>query len=108
MKSHLFVACLIAVVCLGANPRAQVGKGLLDPNVASEQELSALPHMTPAIAKALIARRPFANAVELNQFLTGQKLTPAQLADVYGKAFIHIDLNKASAEEIMLIPGAGK
>src|SRR3970282_1627199 len=27
----------------------QVGKGLIDPNVASEAELRALPHMTPAI-----------------------------------------------------------
>src|SRR5688572_10965551 len=107
MKWHLFVAGVFVVV-MGAGAAAQVGKGLADPNVASEQELTALPHMTPAIAKALIARRPFANALELNQFLLGQKLTPAQLTELYGKAFIHINLNTASAEEIMLIPGAGK
>ena len=40
--------------------------------------------------------------------MTSQSLTPAQLAEFYGKAFIHVNLNTGTAEEIMLIPGAGK
>ena len=30
------------------------------------------------------------------------------MAEIYRKAFVHVNLNTASAEEIMLIPGAGK
>ena len=106
---RLFIgACALAVLAFTASGTAQVAKGLIDPNVATEQELAALPHLSAAIAKALIARRPFANAIELNQFLASQSLTPAQLADLYAKAFVHINLNTATADEIMLIPGAGR
>ena len=57
---------------------------------------------------ALIAARPFSSPVELNKFLLSQKLTQDQANAFYGKAFVHINLNTATAEEIMLIPGAGK
>lgn len=87
---------------------AQVAKGLTDPNVAAEKELLALPHMTPAIVKNLIAKRPFLSAVDLNAFLKSQSLTPTQTTDFFRRAFVHINLNTATAEEILLIPGAGK
>ena len=85
----------------------QVGKGLLDANVASEAELRALPHMTPAIVTNLIARRPFMSVLELNAFLLAEKLTAGQAAEFYGKAFVHVNLNTGTREEILLIPGAG-
>jgi len=85
----------------------QVGKGLLDPNVASEAELRALPHMTPAIVTSMIEKRPFMSVVELNAVLLGAKLTPEQAAEFYGKAFVHVNLNTGTREEILLIPGAG-
>jgi DNA uptake protein ComE-like DNA-binding protein len=87
---------------------AQVGKGLLDPNVATEKDLAGLPHMTPAIVKAMLAARPFMSVTDLNTFLLGQKLTPEQATDFYQKAFVHVNLNTGTSEEIMLIPGAGK
>ena len=108
MNRSLLALTLAALLLSTAVPTAQVAKGLVDPNVATEKELLALPHVSPAIAKAILERRPFANAVELNKFLTGQSLSAAQVTELYGKAFIHINLNTASAEEIMLIPGAGK
>jgi len=112
MASRRTFAVLVAAVLFGAAlatpAAAQVGKGLLDPNVASEQELTALPHMTAAIVKGLVANRPFASIVALNTFLTQQGLTAQQTAELYRKAFIHVNLNTGTAEEILLIPGAGK
>lgn len=99
---------VVSLVANGARPQAQVAKGLLDPNVASEQELGALPHFTPAIAKALVGKRPFLSATDFDAFLGSQGLNADQRTDIYRKAFVHINLNTASAQEIMLIPGAGK
>ena len=98
----------LALIASAALTNAQVAKGLLDPNVATEQELGALPHLTPAIAKALVGKRPFISATELDAFLTSQGLNADQRTEVYRKAFVHINLNTATAQEIMLIPGAGK
>ena len=102
-----FIGGLALVILTMTTTSAQVGKGLLDPNVAAEKELAGLPHMTPAIVKAMLERRPFMSATELNTFLLGQKLTPAQAADFYRKAFVHVNLNTATSDEILLIPGAG-
>jgi DNA uptake protein ComE-like DNA-binding protein len=103
-------ALVIGALALAASVtalHAQVGKGLLDPNVAAEKELLALPHMTPAIVKAITDKRPFMSATELNAFLLSQKLTAQQAEDFYRKAFVHVNLNMGTREEILLIPGAG-
>ena len=102
----VFVIAVLSLA-LRADPSAQVGQGIADANTATEADLLTFPHMTPAIVKGLIEKRPFENVVELNAYLTGQGLTPAQTADFYKKAFIHVNLNTATREEILLIPGAG-
>jgi DNA uptake protein ComE-like DNA-binding protein len=97
---------LVSVMAVAAS--AQVGKSrVVDANTATEAELQAAPSMTPAIVKALMAARPFASITDLNAFLLGQKLTQEQAMAFYGKAFIHINLNTATREEILLVPGAG-
>jgi DNA uptake protein ComE-like DNA-binding protein len=99
------VACFAASI---AGPAAQVGKGLLDPNVAGEKELMGVPHFTDKIVKGLVGKRPFLSQTEFNAFLASQGLTPDQLRDVYGKTFVHVNLNTAPAEEILMIPNLGK
>ena len=102
-------AATIFALALSVASQAQVGRslGVIDPNVAVEKDLLALPNMTPAIVKAMIEKRPFMGPLELNAFLQSQSLTTAQIADFYGKAFIAINLNTATREEILLVPGAG-
>jgi len=97
------------VISLASLTHAQVGKslGVIDANLATEQQLVTFPNITPAIAKALIAKRPFASIVDMNAFLLSQGLTQAQAMEVYPKAFVHVNLNTATKEEILLIPGAG-
>ncbi|MGH8246631.1 MAG: hypothetical protein ACREUU_09390 [Gammaproteobacteria bacterium] len=111
-NSFLLRAALVSMalaVAFSVNVYGQVGKsqGLIDPNVAAEKDLLALPHMTPAIAKGLMEKRPFTSITALNAFLLSQSLTPQQLAEFYPKAFIHVNLNTATRDEILLIPGAG-
>ena len=106
---RLLIASVLAVALfMPMSPvSGQVGTGLLDANTATEAELTALPGMSADIVKALVAARPFVNVVALDAFLAGQKLTAEQRAAVYGKAFIHVNLNTGTREEILLIPGAG-
>ena len=104
-----FVAFTLALL-LAAPALAQVGKsqGVVDANTISEADLTKLPGLTPAMAKALIAARPFDSITALNSFLLAQKLTQEQANALYRHIFVHINLNTATAAEIMLIPGAGK
>ncbi len=104
-----FVAFALALL-LTAPAFAQVGKslGVVDANTISEADLTKLPGMTPATAKALIAARPFDSITALNIFLLGQKVTQDQANALYRNIFVHINLNTAPAAEIMLLPGAGK
>ena len=108
-RSLLAGALMLAVSFAAVSvTHAQVGKGILDANLVPEAELATLvPGMTPAIAKALVAARPFATIVDLNKFLVDQKLTKEQIDAFYQKAFVHVNLNTGTKDEIMLIPGAG-
>jgi DNA uptake protein ComE-like DNA-binding protein len=108
----VLIATLV-MLAAGFNSRSdlngQVGKGaIVDVNTAAEKTLQALPHMTPPIVKDLLERRPFSSVVALNTYLSARSLTTAQLTEFYRKAFIHVNLNTASQDEILLIPGAGK
>jgi DNA uptake protein ComE-like DNA-binding protein len=108
-KRILFIAAAgIVAAVLSASPRAQAGQGILDLNAVPEATLAAMPGMTPAIAAAFVAARPFATIVEANTFLLGQKLTQAQLTAIYDKAFVHLNLNTATGPEILLVPRIAK
>jgi DNA uptake protein ComE-like DNA-binding protein len=104
------IAALAFAVALAVPAAAQVGKslGVVDANTIAEADLAKLPGMTPAIAKAVVAARPFDSIVAFNTFLLGQKVTQEQANELYKSAFIHINLNTATGEEILLVPGAGK
>jgi DNA uptake protein ComE-like DNA-binding protein len=110
MKSLLLAACtaLLLAASFTTPAAGQTGKrqGMFDPNIASEAELAGLPHMNADLAKQLIARRPFLSMADLNTFL-GQTLKPEQRAELYAKLFLHLNLNTATREEILLIPGLG-
>jgi DNA uptake protein ComE-like DNA-binding protein len=99
----------IALVLAGfvAAVGAQTGKPvtIVDANVVAPADLAKLPHMTPELAKAVIAKRPFKTVKELDTVLSG--LTREQRTELYGKLFVPINLNTATDEEILLIPGVG-
>ena len=107
MKSLIAFTLALA---LAAPAIAQVGKsqGVVDANTISEADLAKLPGMTPAIAKAVVAARPFDSISTFNAFLLSQKMSQDQANELYKHTFVNINLNTATPAEIMLIPGAGK
>ena len=86
---------------------AQVGKPvtIVDANTIKEADLAKLPHMNAALAKAVIAKRPFKTMKELDTALAS--LSKEQRTELYAKLFVPINLNTATDEEIQMIPGVG-
>lgn len=108
MKKLLRVVVVaLTVTGFAATVDAQVGKPvtIVDANTVSAAELAKLPYMNADLAKALIAKRPFKTIKDLDNALS--TLTKEQRTELYAKLFVPIDLNTATDEEILLIPGVG-
>jgi len=99
---------LIASLCLLAAFRAhaQVGtrENLVDPNLVDAAVLRSLPHVTDAVADAIMEARPVLSALDLEAALS-ELLNEEQRAALYERLFRQINLNEADRREIMLIPG---
>jgi len=101
------VATMAALLLAFGGVRAQIlGKGIMDFNTATEKDLLTLPNITPAIVKGVIDKRPFASITDVNTYLLSQGLTAEQATAIYEKAFVHLNLNTCTPEEILLIPRA--
>jgi len=79
--------------------------GMLDPNQASADQLMPLGVGRP-VADALIAGRPYKSMTAVDRVLA-KTLNEKQRDSVYTRLWVPIDLNTASGEEILLIPGIG-
>ena len=99
---------IVAVVSLAWSGTAWAQAGergdLLDPNLAPTGELTLVPHIDDALASAIVAGRPYVSAGQFDAVLSGT-LDRAQREAVYARMFRQIDLNGASRDEIMVIPG---
>lgn len=87
---------------------AQVGNnlGLLDANLADSEQLESLPNVDSTVALAIVEGRPYLTALDLDDALSG--LDGSKRTELYGKLFRQLNLNTASAAEIMLIPGMSR
>ena len=108
MKKYWVALAVMLTMSAGMNAQVAKSLGVKDANTISEAELAAIPNLTPAIAKAIVAKLPFVSITELNTLLLAQGLTAEQAMAVYPAAFVHINLNTATADEILLVPGAGR
>jgi DNA uptake protein ComE-like DNA-binding protein len=96
----------VAALALAATSlHAQVGSGagMLDPNLATETQLAALPGLNAELAKAIVAKRPYSSILQLDS-VVAPALDAAKRAALYERLFVHINLNASRREEILLIP----
>jgi DNA uptake protein ComE-like DNA-binding protein len=103
-------AIVAAAAWIGSSASAQeaTAEGLINPNTATEAQLAKVPGLTPAIAAEIVKRRPLKSITDVTAILKQQGLTQEQITEVYRKVFIPINLNTATDEEILSIPGIGK
>ena len=109
MKSNTRIAIAsLALVALSATAsEAQLGRqqGLVEPNVAADSAMLALPHMNAALVETLKSARPILSATTLDSIAAAASLNKAQRTELYGKMFVHVDLNRGTDAELALIPG---
>ena len=104
----LCATIVMVALLIPGNAGAQVGKnlGLLEPNLASKEELQGVEHIDEALADAIIDGRPYLDILALDKVLA-TRLSEAQREATYARLWTPINLNTATREEILLIPGVG-
>jgi DNA uptake protein ComE-like DNA-binding protein len=73
-------------------------------NSATEEQLANIEGLDEASLSLILEERPYAGIIELDEALS-ESLNVEQRATVYASLFLPINLNTASRDEIMTIPG---
>ena len=110
MRMRTLGGTAVLIAALAAPVAAQVGKNidnLVDPSRATKDQLAALPGMTPELADAIIAARPLKDMTAVNAILE-PRLSAEQRTALYRRMWMPLNLNTATKEEILLIPGVGQ
>ena len=84
--------------------QAPAAATVLDANTATAEQLAAAGGVTPELATAIVAGRPYANVTALNAKLLETVEAP-EAAIVLTNVFVPVNLNTGSEDEIKLIPG---
>jgi DNA uptake protein ComE-like DNA-binding protein len=95
-----------AVVPPAAAGAQTAAAGFLDPNTASAQELLTVPGFDQALADAVVQGRPYADMTGVDKAI-GTRLNETQKDSAYSRLWKPLNLNTASREEILLVPGVG-
>ncbi len=106
--SRVPLAALVALLLAGP-ASAQVGRnvgGLMDANLATREQIAAIPGLNAAAVVAIEAGRPYLRMSQLNAVIESQ-MTAAASEEIYRRLWLHIDLNDATDQEILMIPGIG-
>ena len=80
---------------------------LINPNLASEDQLASVAGVTAEAAMAVTGGRPYLTASDFHAALSGAIGGDAAVA-AYGALWLPINLNDATTAEILLIPGVGE
>ena len=108
---HRIAMALFAATAIGLSPSpasGQVGnnENVLNPNLASEEALQALGHLDDSLVESMLDARPYMNQLELDGHLE-DSLSEEERGELYASLFVPVNLNTASRDEILLVPGVG-
>lgn len=108
------IAVIAAILLPGAGPvqfarpavaqSAVVTAARLNPNTATEEQLRGIPQLNAELISLIQQNRPFRTMGDFNKQLAG-RLGAEQLRQLYTVLFVPINLNTASRDDVMLIPG---
>ena len=90
-----------------ARSAATTSGALIDPDAATREQLLAIPGLNATIVDAIVAGRPYRTMTAVDRILAQNNVSEQQRDSVYTRLWKPIDLNTASREEILLIPGVG-
>ncbi len=100
-------AVLISIGTVGVHAEVGRNESVANPNQIDAEALAKLPHMNEKLAKQLLNARPFLSMLDVNALVV-EHLDANQAAELYATLFLPLNLNAASREEILLVPGVGK
>jgi DNA uptake protein ComE-like DNA-binding protein len=108
VRKFVFASTAVMVLMIAGTAGAQVGEnqGLLNPNLATEANLAAIPELGADGAAAVMAGRPWLSMADVHAAV-GAGLDEDGINALYSKLWLPINLNDVTEAEILLIPGVG-
>jgi hypothetical protein len=76
---------------------------LLDPNMATEAQLSGVDGLSAGQVQAILDGRPFATPTELHSAI-GEGADYVDMFDIYSAVFVTVNINRGETEDYMMIP----
>lgn len=105
MKTLATTALLLFAAAGSAAAQLAPQQGLVEPNFTTDSALLAIPGVNAALAETLKNARPILSIVALDSILNASSVPKAQRAKMYERMVVHVDLNRGSDAEFLLIPG---
>ena len=101
-----FAPAMLAAAMITGIAHADHHEERLNANTATAEQLAAI-GVGGATSDAILGGQPFASTAAYDAVID-PNMPDADKADLYARVFVPIDLNKATRDEIMLIPGMSR